>query len=70
VPVAHSCNPSYYGGRDQGELWFKARPGKWFLRPYLKKTYHKKKAGGVAQVVRVPSKPETPSSNPSTAKTN
>jgi hypothetical protein len=28
------------------------------MRPYLKKTHHKKRAGGVAQVERLPSKCE------------
>jgi hypothetical protein len=28
---------------------FKASLGKKFMRPYLKKTHHKKRAGGVAQ---------------------
>jgi hypothetical protein len=30
-------------------LQFKVRLGKEFVRPYLKKTLHKKRAGGVAQ---------------------
>jgi hypothetical protein len=28
-----------------GGLWFKANLGKWFVRPYLEKTLHKKRAG-------------------------
>jgi hypothetical protein len=57
VPVAHACNPSYSGGRDQedhgsklapancssGRSWFKAGPGKLFVRPYLENTHDKKK---------------------------
>jgi hypothetical protein len=33
--VAHACNPSYSGGRDQEEHSLK--PGKYLVRPYLKK---------------------------------
>jgi hypothetical protein len=38
--VAHACNPSYSGGRDQEDR--SPKPA-WanFLRPYLKKPYHK-----------------------------
>jgi hypothetical protein len=35
-----------------GGSWFKARPGKYFKRPYLEKTHHKKRAGGVVKVYR------------------
>jgi hypothetical protein len=28
APVAHSCNPSYLGGRDQQDGGLKASPGK------------------------------------------
>jgi hypothetical protein len=38
--VAHTCNPSYSGGRD---LASKASLGKWFKRPYLEKSFTKKK---------------------------
>jgi hypothetical protein len=31
--MAHACDPSYSGGRDQEE----ASPGKYFERPYLEK---------------------------------
>jgi hypothetical protein len=51
--VAHACNPSYSGGS-----WFKARPGKQFIRPYLKKTHQKKRTGGVAQGIEPEFKPE------------
>jgi hypothetical protein len=61
--VAHACNPSYSGGRDQGDrglkpAWAKsswdpisknASLGKEFMRPYLQKTLHKKGLTGVAQ---------------------
>jgi hypothetical protein len=40
--VAHTCNPSYSGGRDQENLSSKPAPGKEFPRPYLRKTHHKK----------------------------
>jgi hypothetical protein len=37
---------------------FKAILGKWFERPYLKKTHHKKRAGGVAQGMGPEFKPQ------------
>jgi hypothetical protein len=56
--VAHDYNPSYSGGRDQEDHSLKPVPGKEFLRPYLEKNLSqkkkKKRAGGVAQVVKVP----------------
>jgi hypothetical protein len=45
--VAHSCNPTYRRQRSGG-LQFEASLGKYFSRPYLKKTHHKR-AGRVAQ---------------------
>jgi hypothetical protein len=56
--VAHTCNPSYSGGRDQGESQFKASLGKQFLRPYLEKILHKKRAGGVVQDIGPEFKPQ------------
>jgi hypothetical protein len=47
VLVAHTCNPSYSGGRDQEETSL----GKEFLRPYLEKTHYKRRASRVAQGV-------------------
>jgi hypothetical protein len=40
--MAHTCNPSYSGGRGLGGLWFEASPGKYFGRHYLKKLITKK----------------------------
>jgi hypothetical protein len=51
VPMVHACNPSNSGGRDQEDRGLEASPGKQFSRPYLRKTLHKKRAGGVAQGV-------------------
>jgi hypothetical protein len=50
MPVAHACNSSYSGGRDQEDGGSKPA---WAnrLRPYLKKTHDRKRAGGVAQGV-------------------
>jgi hypothetical protein len=42
VLVAHTCNPSYPGGRDQEKLQFEASLGKEFERHYLEKSHHKK----------------------------
>jgi hypothetical protein len=36
VPVAHACNPSYSGGRDQEDR---------YLKPYLKKTKKGRQSG-------------------------
>jgi hypothetical protein len=44
-------NPSYSAHRDQEDGGSKPASGKQFIRPYLKKIHHKKKAGIVAQVV-------------------
>jgi hypothetical protein len=37
--VAHACHPSYSRGRNQEDHKFEASQ---FIRPYLKKTHHKK----------------------------
>jgi hypothetical protein len=42
APVAHTCNPSYSGDRDQEEYGLKPALGKQFKRPYLKKYPMKK----------------------------
>jgi hypothetical protein len=68
VLVAHACNPSYLGVRDREDRGSRpAAVNK--VRPYLKNTQHKKRAGGVAQMVQhLPSKHKALSSNPSTKK--
>jgi hypothetical protein len=40
--VAHACNPSYSGDKDQEDHSSKPAQGKKFLRPYLKKIHHTK----------------------------
>jgi hypothetical protein len=47
--VAHTCNPSYSGGRDQEDCGLKPAWANSSTRPYLIKTLHKNRAGGVAQ---------------------
>jgi hypothetical protein len=42
APVAHACNPSCSGDKDQEDPWFKASQGKQFARPYVENTLHKK----------------------------
>jgi hypothetical protein len=42
APVAHTCNPSYSGGRDQEDHGCKPAWEKLLLRPYLEKTHHRK----------------------------
>jgi hypothetical protein len=54
---AHACNPSHSRKQRSGGLRFEASLGKQFLRSYLKKTHHKKRAGGVAQAVGPEFKP-------------
>jgi hypothetical protein len=40
-------------------LWFKASLEKKFARPYLKKSHHKKRVGGMAQGIGPEFKPTT-----------
>jgi hypothetical protein len=40
--VAHACNPSYSGGRDQEDHGLKPAQANSSARPYLEKTFHKK----------------------------
>jgi hypothetical protein len=53
--VAHACNPSYSGSRDQEDHGSKPA----WTRPYLEKTLHKNKTGGVAQGEGPEFKPST-----------
>jgi hypothetical protein len=52
-----TCNPSYSGGSDQEDCGSKLAWANSFERPYLKKTLHKKRAGGVAAGVGPEFKP-------------
>jgi hypothetical protein len=53
LPVAHACNPSYLGGKDQEDQG--SKPDQEIVHETRSwKTHHKKRAGGVAQVVRAP----------------
>jgi hypothetical protein len=47
VPVAHTCNPSYSGGRDQEDRGSKPTQINSSQDPLLKKPFTKR-AGGVA----------------------
>jgi hypothetical protein len=49
--VAHACNPSYSGGRNQENRGSKPAWANSFVRPYLKKKSFTIKAGGLAQGV-------------------
>jgi hypothetical protein len=65
--VAHTCNPSYSGGRDQEDQGSKPAWANSLQDPILKNPTQKR-AGGVTQVVeRLPSKHEALNLNPSTA---
>jgi hypothetical protein len=56
VAAAHTCNPSYSGGRGQEDLGSKpAQANRSYLR---KKPVTKKRAGGVAQGVDPEFKPQ------------
>jgi hypothetical protein len=50
-PVAHVCNPSYSGGRDQEDCGLKSAQANSSRRPYLEKTHHKKGLVKLAQSV-------------------
>jgi hypothetical protein len=67
--VAHTCNPSYSGGRDQEDLSLKPVKANSSERPYLEKTLHKNRAGGVAQGVGPEFKPQYHKTNKQTNKT-
>jgi hypothetical protein len=63
--VAHACNPSYLGDRDQEDYGSKPDWENGLQDPILNKTNTKSRAGGVAQVIeRLPSKYEVLNSNP------
>jgi hypothetical protein len=47
--MAHTCNPSYSGGRDQEESGSKPALANSSERPPSQKNLHKKRASGVAQ---------------------
>jgi hypothetical protein len=63
MPVAHSCNPSYSGDRDQEDGVLKPAHANSSMRPYLEKTLHRK---GLVVWLKV----KVLSSSPSTAKIN
>jgi hypothetical protein len=54
MPVAHACNPSYAGGRDQ-EIRVQSQPRQIVCKTLFQKIYHThtqiKMAGGMAQCV-------------------
>jgi hypothetical protein len=49
APVAHSCNPSYSGGRDQEDRSLKSAQANSWRDPISKNTITKNWAGGVDQ---------------------
>jgi hypothetical protein len=52
APVAHTCNPSYSGGRDHEDHSSKPGRTKFLQDPFLKKKKPtQKRAGGVAQSI-------------------
>jgi hypothetical protein len=42
VQMAHTCNPSYSGGRDQKDCGSKPAQANSSVRAYLEETHHKK----------------------------
>jgi hypothetical protein len=51
VSVAHTCNPSYSGDRDQEACGLKPAQANSLRDPFLKKIITKQRAGGVAHAV-------------------
>jgi hypothetical protein len=41
APMAHTCNPKLFRRQRSRGSWFEASPGKYFMRPYLKKLFTK-----------------------------
>jgi hypothetical protein len=64
--MAHAYNPSYYGGRDQEDCSLKTTWENSSSDPILKKIYHKKRDGGLAQGVGPKFKPITTHTYPHT----
>jgi hypothetical protein len=56
--VAHTCNPSYSGGRDEEDCGSKLAGANSLQDLILKKTFHKKRDGGMAQGVGPEFKPQ------------
>jgi hypothetical protein len=57
VPVAHTCNPSYSGGRNQKDCG--SKPAQQIVQETLSlKNSSQKRAGGVAQGVGPEFKPQ------------
>jgi hypothetical protein len=66
VPVVHTCNPGYSGGRDQKAQGSKPEPGQ-IVHATLSPKYPKQNmAGGVVE--HLPSKCAAVNSNPSITK--
>jgi hypothetical protein len=64
--VAHACNFSHSGGRDEED--YDSKPDIQFTRSYLENTQPQNRAGRGCQVVEyLPSKYEALSSNPTAA---
>jgi hypothetical protein len=61
--VTHICNPSYSGGRDQEDRYWKQAWAKNSARSYLEKTHHKK---GMAQWLKVKALNSSPSAGKNT----
>jgi hypothetical protein len=61
--VAHTCNPSYSGSRDQKDHGWKPVWTKKFMRPYLEKSFTKI---GLVEWLKV----KALSSSPNTSKIN
>jgi hypothetical protein len=57
-PVAHACNPSYTGGRDQEDYSLKPAKANRSQDPILKKKPSQKRAGRVTQDVGPEFKPQ------------
>jgi hypothetical protein len=58
VPLVHTYNPSYSGGRDQEDHGLKPSQANSLGDTILKKTHHKKGLAGVAQGISPEFKPQ------------
>jgi hypothetical protein len=56
--VAHTCNPTYSGSRDQEDVGLKSARANSSQDPISKNPSQKKRAGGVAQDVGPEFKPQ------------
>jgi hypothetical protein len=67
APVAHACNPSYSGGRDQEDYGSKPAQANSSVRPYLEKSFTKV---GLVEWLKVKALSSSPSTTKKKKKSN